>query len=107
MRASISKSEIAGKVLAPASKSYTIRGLMCAALAKGESEIIHPLGSDDTEASLDVLSKVGIDVHQVEDCWQVSRGNFRQPDEDLFCRESATTLRFMTAIGALVPGTCR
>ena len=107
MRALISKSEIAGKVLAPSSKSYTIRGLMCAALAKGKSEIIHPLGSDDTEASLEVLSQVGIDVQQMADCWRVTGGNFHQPDEDLFCRESATTLRFMTAICSLVPGTCR
>ena len=67
MKASICKSEIAGRVSAPSSKSYTIRGLMCAALAKGESEIIHPLGSDDTEASLDVLSKVGVRVLQQAD----------------------------------------
>ena len=64
MRASISRSGISGRVIAPSSKSYTIRGLLCAALATGESEIIHPLGSDDTEASLDVLSKIGVSVYQ-------------------------------------------
>jgi 3-phosphoshikimate 1-carboxyvinyltransferase len=107
MKASISKSEIKGKVMAPSSKSYTIRGLMCAALAKGESAIIHPLGSDDTEASSDVLSKVGVRILQQEDSWQVSGGDFCEPDTDLFCRESAATLRFMTAICSLVPGKCR
>ena len=107
MRASIHKSEIAGKVSAPPSKSYTIRGLVCAALARGESEIIHPLGSDDTEASLDVLSRVGVQVAQKEDSWQVTGGDFREPDTDLFCRESAATLRFMTAICSLIPGQCR
>ena len=80
MRASISKSEIKGKVTAPSSKSYTIRGLMCAALARGKSEIVSPLGSDDTEASLDVLRKVGIDVNPQEDCWRVTGGNFREPE---------------------------
>ena len=107
MKASISKSEIAGKVAAPSSKSYTIRGLMCAALARGESEIIHPLSSDDTEASLDVLSKVGVYVNQKTDPWHVTGGDFREPDTDLFCGESAATLRFMAAICSIIPGRCR
>ncbi len=104
MKASISKSDIKGKVIAPSSKSYTIRGLMCAALARGESEIISPLGSDDTEAAIEVLNKIGIRVLQGESSWQVTGGDFREPNADLFCRESATTLRFMTAVCSLVPG---
>ena len=104
MKALVHKSEVKGKVRAPSSKSYTIRGLMCAALAKGESEIIHPLSSDDTEASIDVLSKVGVHIRQEEDLWRVSGGNFHEPDTELFCGESAATLRFMTAICSLIPG---
>ncbi len=107
MRVSISKSEIKGRVSAPSSKSYTIRGLMCAALARGESEIIHPLSSDDTEAAINVLSKVGVGVYQEKDLWRINGGNFRAPDADLFCRQSAATLRFMTAICSLIPGKCR
>ncbi len=107
MKASISKSEITGKVIAPPSKSYTIRGLMCAALTKGKSEIIHPLSSDDTKACLNVLSKVGIDVYQEEDLWRVIGGDFHEPDTELFCGESAATLRFMTAICSLIPGKCK
>ena len=107
MKASIDKSEVKGKVIAPSSKSYTIRGLMCAALAKGESEIIHPLSSDDTDATLNVLSKVGIHIHQKGDSWQVIGGDFHKPDTDLFCGESAATLRFTTAICSLIPGRCK
>jgi 3-phosphoshikimate 1-carboxyvinyltransferase len=107
MKVSISKSEVKGKVRAPSSKSYTIRGLMCAALSKGESEIIHPLSSDDTEAAISVLSKVGVDVRQEEDLWRVSGGNFHEPDAELFCGDSAATLRFMTAICSLIAGKCR
>ncbi len=107
MKASISKSQIKGKVIAPPSKSYTIRGLMCAALTKGKSQIIYPLSSDDTEAAINVLSRVGIRLHQKGDTWQVMGGDFRKPDTDLFCCESAATLRFMTAICSLVPGECR
>jgi 3-phosphoshikimate 1-carboxyvinyltransferase len=107
MRVSIDRSEIKGKVSAPSSKSYTIRGLMCAALAKGESEIIHPLSSDDTKAAINVLSKVGVTVRQEKDLWRVAGGDFRKPDADLFCGESAATLRFMTAICSIIPGQCR
>lgn len=107
MKALIEQSELNGRVVAPASKSYTIRGLICAALARGESEIIHPLHSDDTEAAGSVLSEIGVRLIQGEESWQVWGDNFRQPERDLFCRDSAATLRFMTAIAALVPGTCR
>ncbi len=107
MRASIYKSELRGRVRAPSSKSYAIRGLMCAALAKGESKIIHPLSSDDTDAAANVLRQIGVGVCQEEDLWRISGGNFHQPDTDLFCGESAATLRFMTAICSLIPGQCR
>lgn len=102
----ISKSEIKGKLSAPSSKSYTIRGLMCAALAKGESEIVRPLSSDDTEVAMSVLSKVGVSVYQEGD-WRVIGGDFHEPDTELFCGESAATLRFMTAICSLIPGKCK
>jgi len=107
MRVSIRRSEVNGRVSAPPSKSYTIRGVECAALARGESEIIHPLSSDDTQASLNVLSQVGISVHQWGDRWQVTGGNFHKPSAELFCGESAATLRFMTAICSIIPGECR
>ncbi len=106
MRASIGKSEIKGKVVVPSSKSYTIRGLICAALAKGESEIVSPLSSDDTEASIEVLEKIGVRIHQGRNSWQVTGGDFREPDTELYCRESAATLRFMTAVCSLIPGRC-
>ncbi len=107
MKVSIYKSEAKGKVRVPSSKSYTIRGLMCAALAKGKSEIIHPLSSDDTEAALNVLSQIGIRVGQKGNLWQVNGGDFCEPDTGLFCGESAATLRFMTALCSLIPGKCR
>ncbi|MFC1907940.1 3-phosphoshikimate 1-carboxyvinyltransferase, partial [Chloroflexota bacterium] len=107
MKISVCKSEIRGRARAPSSKSYTIRGLMCAALAKGESEIIHPLSADDTESAINVLSKVGVSIRQEEDLWRIRGGDFHEPDTDLFCGESAATLRFMTAICSLISGKCR
>ena len=107
MRVSISKSRISGRITAPSSKSYTIRGLFCAAMARGESEIVRALGSDDTEAAFDVLSKIGVRIDRKKDSWRVSGGDFHEPETDLFCHESALTIRFMTAIASVVPGRCR
>lgn len=107
MRISINKSTLKGAVRAPSSKSYTIRGLICAALAAGRSELKDPLSSDDTEAALRVLSRIGVRARLKTGCWQIDGGGFRAPGEDLYCGESAATLRFMTAIGSLTPGGCR
>jgi 3-phosphoshikimate 1-carboxyvinyltransferase len=107
MKVTVSKSEVKGKVSVPPSKSQTIRGLMCAALARGESEVVNPLICEDTEAAADVLSKVGIQIQREKDLWRVRGGTFRAPDTDLFCGESATTLRFMTAVCSLIPGKCQ
>lgn len=104
MRALISRSTLRGRAEAPSSKSYTLRGLMCAALASGQSEIERPLYADDTEAGRDVLRQIGVGIEEKGYSWMVSGGHFQQPDNELFCRNSAGTLRFMTAICSLVPG---
>jgi 3-phosphoshikimate 1-carboxyvinyltransferase len=106
MKASISKSEALGKATAPSSKSYTIRGLMCAALAAGKSEIVAPLASDDTAAAINVLKKVGINIRQQKKSWTVEGGDFHAASSDLYCCDSAATLRFMTALGTIIPGVC-
>jgi 3-phosphoshikimate 1-carboxyvinyltransferase len=103
MKALLNKSIISGTVRAPSSKSYTLRGLMCAALAQGRSELVYPLTSEDTEAALGVLAGLGIAVSKGES-WHVDGGTFRAPARDLYCGDSATTLRFMAAICAAVPG---
>jgi len=104
MNVTISKSEISGIVQAPPSKSYTIRGLMCAALARGKSEIINPLGSDDTDSAIRVLRQTGVKITEQENRLIVHGGHFKQPVADLYCGESAATLRFMAAICSLING---
>ncbi len=107
MKIKITPSAIEGQVVAPPSKSYTHRALVCSALANGESKIISPLNSDDTEATMDLLEKLGVKIRVKEDFWNVNGGQLHQPKGDLFCRESGTTMRFMTTICSLVNGTCR
>lgn len=107
MIALIDKSEIKGRIDAPPSKSYTIRGLMCSSLAKGESKLISPLRSDDTEAAASVLMEAGVKIFDEGDLWRVVGGELCAPEKELFCRESAATLRFMTAVCSAIPGEFR
>jgi 3-phosphoshikimate 1-carboxyvinyltransferase len=107
MQISLSKSRIDGRVGAPPSKSYTLRGLMCAALARGQSRLLAPLGSDDSAAACRVLQGVGVKVDTADPrTWKVTGGEFKSPPGELFCGDSAATLRFMSAICSLVPGRC-
>ena len=51
----------------PGSKSITNRALLCAALASGVSRIEKPLLADDTEAMIDCLCGLGIEIaHSAE-----------------------------------------
>jgi 3-phosphoshikimate 1-carboxyvinyltransferase len=107
MKVSISKSSAAGKVAAPPSKSYTIRALMCAALARGQSFIHKPLEADDTRAAREVLAGLGVNINLLKPGWQVNGGELKPAAGELFCRDSAATLRFMTAMAAVAPGITR
>jgi 3-phosphoshikimate 1-carboxyvinyltransferase len=105
MKVEIQKSVLEGKVKAPSSKSMTHRALILGSLAKGKTTIISPLDSEDTQATSRVLEQIGI--KQVKDRkWTIYGGDFKAPEERLFCHESGTTLRFMTAVSALVDGKC-
>jgi 3-phosphoshikimate 1-carboxyvinyltransferase len=105
MKVTVNKSDIKGVVNVPSSKSMTIRGLMCAALCRGASEIVHPLISEDTNAAAEVLGKIGVGIQKENDVWRVTGGTLRASAGELNCGESATTMRFMIAICALIPGT--
>jgi len=104
MKISVSKSSLKGEFNAPSSKSYTIRGLMCAGIAGGSSNLANPLVSDDTVAALNALEQIGVKVKRDADHWLVSGGNLHEPDGELFCNESAATMRFLTAICSMIPG---
>ncbi|MEE8556937.1 MAG: 3-phosphoshikimate 1-carboxyvinyltransferase [Myxococcota bacterium] len=90
----------------PGSRSYTNRGLVCAALASGGSRISGALRSEDTEAMCDGLGRLGVEVLEEGEDWVVrgSGGQFAIPLHPVDCRASGTTMRFLTACAGLAPG---
>jgi len=106
MRVTVREGSLKGKVSVPSSKSYTHRGLICAALAEGRSRILSPLNSDDTDATAEILGKLGVEITRDGTTWEVAGGKLWEPVEALNCRESGTTLRIATALCTLVEGRC-
>jgi 3-phosphoshikimate 1-carboxyvinyltransferase len=91
----------------PGSKSITNRALVLAALAEGESRLEGVLHSDDTRHMRDGLAALGIRVHDAGPTTLVvegGRSKLRAPSAPLFVGNSGTTVRFLTALAALVDG---
>jgi len=104
LKVTIYRSSLDGSLRAPPSKSYTHRALFCSALAQGESTLHSPLICDDTRATSDALSKVGVATEWNTGAAGVSRsGELKKPSDVIFCGKSGTTLRFMMAICATTP----
>lgn len=93
---------VQGTVSAPPSKSYTNRALLLAALADGVSAVRSPLRSDDAEAMTEALRALGVRIDDEGDALVVhGTGGFSPPAGPVDCRDSGTTIRFLTAAVAL------
>ncbi len=92
----------------PGSKSLTNRALVLAALADGVCELTNVLFADDTRAMLDGLSKLGFQL-EIDESKATVRvrgrgGEIPNASADLYCKNSGTTIRFLTALCALGQG---
>jgi len=97
--------QLRGSIEAPPSKSYTHRAVIASSLADGLSKIANPLVSDDTIATVNACKEFGAKIELNKNKWIV-RGlsKIKTPSEIINCRDSASTLRFITPIAALAPG---
>jgi 3-phosphoshikimate 1-carboxyvinyltransferase len=98
--------EIDATVLIPGSRSMTNRALACAALADGTSQLEGWLDSDDTKAMIGGLGRLGVEVTSADGVLLVRGvgGRFAIPLHPIDCGASGTTMRFLAACAALVPG---
>jgi 3-phosphoshikimate 1-carboxyvinyltransferase len=101
-------SAFSARVTPPGSKSLTNRALVLAALADGASELSNVLYADDTLVMLDCLSRLGfkLDVDRAGNVVKVQgrAGTIDRGAAELFCGNSGTTIRFLTALCALGRG---
>lgn len=90
----------------PSSKSYTNRALLLAALTENPVKIIKPLFSDDTEAMIDCLKKLGIKIEVGKNFINVigSINDIKNKKYSLNAKLSGTTIRFILALSCIVPG---
>jgi 3-phosphoshikimate 1-carboxyvinyltransferase len=92
----------------PGSKSLTNRALVLAALASGPCELTNVLFADDTLVMIECLGRLGFDLtvdrpaHAVRVSGQA--GRVPASSADLFCGNSGTTIRFLTALSAIGRG---
>lgn len=94
----------------PGSKSITNRALVLAALAEGTSVVENVLVSDDTAHMRACLEAMGIAIQDGAPgqlIIQGGRSRLRAPGRELFVGNSGTTVRFLAAVAALVPGEVR
>jgi 3-phosphoshikimate 1-carboxyvinyltransferase len=91
----------------PGSKSLTNRALVLAALAKGESVLSNALLADDTRVMIDALGALGFDLTVDNTTIRVAGGAGKIPAKsaELFCGNSGTSIRFLTALVSLGQGT--
>jgi 3-phosphoshikimate 1-carboxyvinyltransferase len=91
----------------PGSKSITNRAFPLAALAEGTSVIENVLVSDDTRHMRQALTDLGITMRDGAPGQVVidgGRSRLRACTKPLFIGNSGTTVRFLSALAALIPG---
>ncbi len=102
---------ICGRIKPPGSKSITNRALACAALADGVSQLTGALDSEDTRVMIAALGQLGIEVESHDNGSRLAvhgaGGQIPAMEADLFCANSGTTIRFLTALTTLGHGSFR
>ncbi len=99
-------SKLSGSVIAPPSKSHTLRAILFASMATGKSTIHNYLKSPDTEAMLDACRKLGAQIKQTECLIEIIgvEGKPQLPDTVIDAGNSGQVFRFVTAVAALAKG---
>lgn len=105
MKETILPGTVRGSVVVPPSKSHTIRAVLIAAVAEGESRIVSPLVSDDSLSSLVACRALGgtVDrqIHQTGDEVWIINGRSTPVAGEIDVGNSGTTLFLSTPLAAV------
>lgn len=102
----INQSKLEGSINIPPSKSLSHRAIICAALSSGESNIDNVVFSDDIDATCDAMRKLGASIEKTSEMSLKIKGSFplELKEEEIDCKESGSTLRFLIPISLLAKG---
>ncbi len=97
---------LSGTIEAPPSKALTHRAFIAATLSEGCSHIEKPLICDDTLATIEACRMIGAELSQPtkETVQVLGRSKPLTPWDVINCRDSASTMRFLTPVCALTDG---
>lgn len=91
----------------PASKSYTNRALLIAALAEGSSTISNCLISDDTRYMCQALKEIGVFIEKEDEATyfiQGTGGKIKSDQKTIFIGNAGTGMRFLASLLSLAEG---
>ncbi|MFQ5843281.1 MAG: 3-phosphoshikimate 1-carboxyvinyltransferase [Thermodesulfobacteriota bacterium] len=93
-------------VKVPGSKSYTQRGLIIGALAKGKSLLRGALLSEDTECLMEALGSLGSQISNKDGDIIINGtgGNITNPGREVYLGNNGTAMRFLTSLVSLGKG---
>ncbi len=94
----ITPAPISGSIEGIASKSFAHRALICAALAKGQSEIRINTTSADIEATVNCLENLGAGIEIKGSVYSVTPIEKPADSAVINCNESGSTLRFLLPV---------
>ncbi|GAT34999.1 3-phosphoshikimate 1-carboxyvinyltransferase [Terrimicrobium sacchariphilum] len=98
------------EITVPGDKSISHRSIMLAALSNGVCKITNFLEGEDCLATAEAFRQLGVTIEHPEPQTMVvhgSKGVFKQPEGDIYCGNSGTTMRLISGILAAQPFTCR
>ncbi len=103
MVVTINKSTARGNIVAPPSKSYAHRLLICAALSSLENNrqciVSNIVLSEDIKATINALIELGLDIIINDTDIIINKKKIKEKDNiEIYCHESGSTFRFFIPI---------
>jgi 3-phosphoshikimate 1-carboxyvinyltransferase len=99
---------ISGTINAPPSKAHTLRAIIIASLAKGETFIKNGLIAEDQEYAMKAMQQFGAKVKVNKEKNEIEiigvNGKPTAPKENIFVGNSGLTIRFLVSIAGLAQG---
>jgi 3-phosphoshikimate 1-carboxyvinyltransferase len=106
MKICVARSTLKGRIRVPPSKSHTLRAILFASLATGNSKIFNCLNSPDTNRMIKACQAIGADIYQKQGALVIhgTAGKPKLPAEVIDAGNSGQVLRFIGAILGLIDG---